>query len=74
MPAPSKGQIAPETEEFVLEERNSDSEMKSARGVSQPVISLRKLKFRREKAPDKKKRALAPSSRLPRLGVCSRFF
>ena len=68
VPASGKHQLALEHEESIEEKSNPDFETESARRVSQPVISPRKLKFRREKALDKKKRALALSSRLSRRG------
>ena len=67
-----KGQLALEPDEFVQEESNPDSETEeSTRGVSQPVINHGKSKVRGGMDPDKKTRALAQSSRLPRPRVCS---
>ena len=74
MPASGKGQVAPELKESIQEKSNPDSEIKSTYGVCQPVVSPEKQKVRREKAPNKKKKAFALSSHLPRPGVRSRFF
>jgi len=52
VPTSGKSQLAPALEEFVQEENDSDSETKSVCRVSQPVVSPRKLKVRREKAPE----------------------